>query len=164
MGTLQFPCPKWVGFSSKKNYLWQIWKLEKKFSISLLGPFSPEPPLQGTTVTACMGALFPVIELNNAICFSAPSRVSEFQMPPPPLVWLVPSIYVRVWSLAYSFATNFNYVITMSQLHPSHQIFWGKQISKLPFQVYSERQIFNPSGALSWIWGPILSFTFSFNT
>ena len=44
--------PKWVGFSSKKNWFWHIWKLEKKIFISLLGLFSPKPPLKSNLITS----------------------------------------------------------------------------------------------------------------
>ena len=50
-----------------------------------------------------------------------------------PLVWSFASIYIRAWSVSNSLNTDFNYVTTMLQLHPSLNLYvklqqplWGK--------------------------------------
>ena len=112
--------------------------------------------------TTCMDAHFPAIELDNAIRFSTLSMVSSFLWCSSKWVYRFHCFLQYTWGLqvlACSFDTDFSYVITILQLHPSlknqfQQHLGGRWISKLTFLVYSQRQMHNHSSTLSRTQGP----------
>ena len=88
-----------------------------------------------------MGVPFPAGELDNTIQFNTLSVVSGF-------LWHSSKYLSRLEVLACKLDPDFNYMITILQLCPSlnyyvklWQILGGRWISKLGFQVYTQRQI-----------------------